>query len=262
MIVITGAKGFIGKNFIKVVNDQIIEVETDNCFDFIDNFTDWGKVNLIIHQGAISSTIERDINKLHKFNVDFTLKLLEKAIEYQIDTKYASSASIYGNTSNHLYNPLNYYAITKLQIDLWVKDNINKFSNIQGFRYYNVYGHGEEKKHDQASPISKFKKQIIENGSLKLFEGSENYYRDFINVDDVVSIMLNNNKSSGIYDLGTSKPISFRQVAEEVANKFNGSIIEIPFPSHLKGKYQSYTCAKNEWKDFNFKTVKGFLNES
>jgi ADP-L-glycero-D-manno-heptose 6-epimerase len=125
-----------------------------------------------------------------------------------------------------------------------------------------VYGYGEEEKYDQASPVSKFKKQIIKTGNLELFEGSDNFYRDFINVDDVVSIVLNNKNTSGIYDLGTSKPISFKQVAEEVANKFNGNIIEIPFPSHLKGKYQSYTCAKNEWKDFNFRTTKQFLNES
>jgi ADP-L-glycero-D-manno-heptose 6-epimerase len=262
MVVITGAKGFIGKNFIKIIDDQIIKVEIDNCFDFINNFKDWNKVKLIIHQGAISSTIEKYINKLHKFNVDFTLKLFEKAIKYQIDVKYASSASVYGNTTDYTFNPLNYYAISKLQIDLWVSDNIDKFSNIQGFRYYNVYGYGEEEKYDQASPVSKFKKQIIKTGNLELFEGSDNFYRDFINVDDVVSIVLNNKNTSGIYDLGTSKPISFKQVAEEVANKFNGNIIEISFPSHLKGKYQSYTCAKNEWKDFNFKTTKQFLNES
>jgi ADP-L-glycero-D-manno-heptose 6-epimerase len=99
---------------------------------------------------------------------------------------------------------------------------------------------------------------------LNLFEGSNKFYRDFVNVDDVVNVVLNNKKDSGIYDLGTSNPVSFRDVAEEVANKFNGNIIEIPFPDHLKNKYQSYTCAKKEWNsnEFKFKTVRNFLDEN
>ena len=95
-------------------------------------------------------------------------------------------------------------------------------------------------------------------------KGSDQFYRDFVNVDDVINVVLNNKKNSGIYDLGTSTPISFKEVAELVANKFNGSIIEIPFPDHLKGKYQPYTCAKNEWdnEEIEFKTVKEYLDEN
>ena len=51
-----------------------------------------------------------------------------------------------------MFNPLNYYAISKLQIDYWVQDNIDEFSLIQGFRYFNVYGDGEGDKGDQAKP--------------------------------------------------------------------------------------------------------------
>ena len=38
-----------------------------------------------------------------------------------------------------------------------------------------------------------------------------------------------------------------------------GIIIKyIPFPEHLKGKYQTYTCAKKEW-DYKFTTIKEYL---
>lgn len=268
MVIITGSEGFIGSNFKKYLRKQnkIVEVTIDNCDYFIEQFDKWEDVTLIIHQGAISSTTEKNVNKLHKFNVMFTLSLFQKAIKHQIDIKYASSASVYGNNTDYNYNPLNYYAISKLQIDLFVKDNIDLFSKIQGFRYYNVYGNGEEEKINlnQSSPVSKFKHDILKNGYLNLFEGSDQFYRDFVNVDDVINVVLNNKKNSGIYDLGTSTPISFKEVAELVANKFNGSIIEIPFPDHLKGKYQSYTCAKNEWdnEEIEFKTVKEYLDEN
>jgi ADP-L-glycero-D-manno-heptose 6-epimerase len=258
MIILTGSKGFIGKNFLKILkNEKIIEVEKNNAQDFCRNFTEWNKVKLIIHQGAISSTTCTDIELLINTNVAFTEWLCKQAIKHKIPIKYASSASVYGNTSDTI-NPLNYYAITKVITDYWVQDNMEKFELIQGFRYFNVYGEGEDHKEDQASPVHKFTKQIKDTGALKLFEGSDKFLRDFICVDDVVDIVLNNDKPSGIYDLGTSNPTSFQEVGELVAQKYHGIIKYIPFPEHLKGKYQTYTCAKKEW-DYKFTTVKEYL---
>tara|TARA_B100000965_G_scaffold374013_1_gene364948 strand:+ start:378 stop:1169 length:792 start_codon:yes stop_codon:yes gene_type:complete len=261
MIIITGSKGFIGKNFIRYltenINEAILEVDVHNAWDFVQTFNNWNQVSLIIHQGAISSTTETDVDKLHRMNVWFSIELFEKAIQHQIPVKFASSASVYGNQQG-IINPINYYAITKVQMDYYIQDHIDEFSSIQSFRYFNVYGNGEEHKGDQASPVSKFTKQIKDTGALKLFEGSDKFLRDFICVDDIVDIVLNNDKPSGIYDLGTSNPTSFQEVGELVAEKYNGIIKYIPFPEHLKGKYQTYTCAKKEW-DYNFKTVKEYL---
>ena len=186
------------------------------------------------------------------------MQLFEYALMYGIPVKYASSASVYGNTNGEI-NPLNYYAISKLQIDYFVLDNLDRFKFIQGFRYFNVYGLGEDNKGDQASPISKFTKQIQETGSLNLFEGSDKFLRDFICVNDIVDIVLYNKNPSGIYDLGTSNPVSFQYVAECVAKKYNGEINIVPFPEHLVGKYQSYTCAKKEWGDYKFISVDEYL---
>ena len=137
-------------------------------------------------------------------------------------------------------------------------DNLDRFESIQGFRYFNVYGTGEDHKGDQASPVSKFTKQIKETGKLKLFEGSDKFYRDFVCVDDVVNIVMNNDAPSGIYDIGTGKPMSFQRVAELVAKK-EGEIEMIPFPDHLKGKYQDYTCADMEWLNYRLKTLEEYL---
>lgn len=257
MIILTGSKGFIGQNFLKKLREPVIEVEKEDVNSFLTNFNQWNEVSLILHQGAISSTTERNISTLHYYNVAFTLQLFDYAIQYQIPVKFASSASVYGNTNGQI-NPLNYYAITKLQIDYFIQDNLDKFSSIQSFRYFNVYGHGEDHKGDQASPISKFTKQIKETGKLKLFEGSDQFLRDFVCVDDIVDVVLNNDDPSGIYDLGTGNPISFQEVAELVTKKEGGEIELIPFPDHLQGKYQTYTCAVNQF-DYQFKTVKEYL---
>jgi len=261
MIIITGSKGFIGQNFLHYLlehsNEEIVTVNEGICWDWLAYFENWEKVSLIIHQGAISDTTERDIDKLHRMNVWFSIELFEKAIQYQIPVKFASSASVYGNQQG-IVNPLNYYAITKLQMDYYIQDHIKEFSSIQSFRYFNVYGEGEDHKGDQASPVHKFTTQVKETGSLKLFEGSNRFSRDFICVKDIVNLVLNNDKPSGIYDLGTSTPVSFQTVGELIAQKYRGRIKYIPFPEHLKGKYQYLTMAQNIW-DYKFTTIKEYL---
>ena len=264
MIVITGSKGFIGQNFLKYLlehsKEEIITVNEKDAWDWIGLFNDWEKVSLILHQGAISTTTETDIDKLHAMNVWYSIELFQKAIHHQIPVKFASSASVYGNQQG-IVNPLNYYAITKLQMDYYIQDHMTEFSSIQSFRYFNVYGDGEDHKGDQASPVHKFTKQIQETGKLKLFEGSDKFLRDFVWVGDIVETVLNNDKPSGIYDLGTSDPVSFQTVGELVAEKYNGTIEYIPFPEHLKGKYQTHTRAKKEW-DHKFISVKEYLRLS
>jgi len=263
MIILTGNNGFIGKNFCETLDlKNVYRVEMDGAYSFIEEYKDWDKVELILHQGAISSTVETDINKIHKYNVDFTLKLFEKAIQYQIPVKYASSASVYGNTLTSIMNPLNYYAISKLQIDYWVQQNISKFKLIQGFRYFNVYGNHESHKveQNQSSPVSKFINDVKKKGKIRLFEGSDKMERDFIYVKDLVDIVLNNTLPSGIYDLGTANPVSFQYIADLIVNKLGGEIEYIPFPDHLKGKYQYYTCAKmNYLQNYNFFTVDEYV---
>ena len=259
MIILTGSEGFIGKKFLeKISGKTVIEVEKRNSWHF-HTFNQWQEVELILHQGAISDTTCTNVKQINHFNIEFTEWLFEKAIRYQIPIKYASSASVYGNQQG-IINPLNYYAISKVVSDYWMQDNIDKFKLVQGFRYFNVYGEGEEHKEDQASPVSKFAKQVQEDGKLKLFEGSDKFLRDFVCVDDIVDIVLNNDKPSGIYDLGTSNPISFQEVRELIANKYEGEIEYIPFPDHLVGKYQDYTCAKDEGWNHKFTTVKDYIN--
>ena len=261
MIILTGHQGFIGTHFKRALWEKSVYlVEQDTCYKFLKHFDNWDRVTKIIHLGAISSTTETNLNKIHNFNTKFSTKLFKKAIKHKIPVKYASSASVYGHLNKeNLINPLNYYAISKVIMDYWVLDNMDRFELVQGFRYFNVYGDGEEHKEDQASPVSKFTKQVKDTGALKLFEGSDKFLRDFICVDDVVDIVLNNDKPSGIYDLGTSNPTSFQEVGELVAKKYNGTIEYIPFPKHLECKYQEYTRAKKEWGDYKFTTVEEYL---
>ncbi len=259
MKMITGCNGFIGSYF-KNLEKKYIGIEQNTAMHMIDNFPMWEDIDEIIHMGAISSTTEKDLISLNYYNVDLTIRLFEKAIKHKIPVKYASSASVYGNGSWGCLNPLNYYAITKLQIDYWVKDNIDRFSNIQGFRFFNVYGAGEEFKGEQASPVSKFTEQAKMTGKIKIFEGSNQMIRDFVCVNDVVEVVTNAKNESGIYDLGSGRSISFQDVAEIIAEKEKAEIEVIPFPKHLDEKYQFYTESDMYWCDHNFMTVQEYVN--
>lgn len=281
MILVTGGFGFIGSNLIRLLNSRsiidivIVDDLTDgrkmmnlvNCQfsriydpdEFFDQFTEWDKVAFIFHEGAISSTREMNGKLMLKRNFYFSQQLFGKAFEHKIPFQYASSASVYGtispNTSvpeNAPMNPQTPYAFSKYLFDIEMmkllnSEHFNKMEfNIQGLRYFNVYGPNESHKDDQASPITKFTKQARETGKIKIFEGSENIFRDFIHVNDVVKIKLElafGRMRSGIFNIGTGKTVSFFQVADLIAKKENASIEVIPFPEEYKNAYQYWTCA-------------------
>ena len=262
-VIVTGAKGFIGRRLVDTLSHvwDVVEVDKDNMWDILNwEILEWNDIECIFHLGAISDTTATDPMEVNSHNVNYTISLFMLAASKGIPVKYASSASVYGHSLTNV-NPLNFYALSKLTVDYWVQEHIGEFSHIQGFRFFNVFGPGEEDKVErgQASPVSTFAHQAKTIGKVKLFEGSDKFFRDFIHVDDVISVMLDNRKPSGIFDLGTSCSTSFENVGRMIADKYDVGIQHIPFPEHLKGKYQSMTRAKDEGWGIKFKTVGDYV---
>ncbi|MGB9638466.1 MAG: ADP-glyceromanno-heptose 6-epimerase [bacterium] len=230
------------------------------------------KIGIIFHQGACTNTLENNLDYLIKNNFEYSKVLFHFSKDYNVPFIYASSASVYGNTKTNTkddiecYNPLNYYALSKFLFDNYVIDfltNQNLKNVVIGLRYFNVYGFYEEHKGFMASVIFHFFNQVLKENIIKVFEGSNNFYRDFIFVNDVVNINIilfklitegkELNKLSGIYDCGTSKPVSFVTIANIVKdyiqkklNKNGIDVQEIEFPKELKNKYQVFTKANNK----------------
>jgi ADP-L-glycero-D-manno-heptose 6-epimerase len=262
MILVTGAAGFIAKNLIawlKFKNpDEFIvttEIDSVNHYTWISNPS---AVKHVYHLGAISSTTEKDLEKIYEYNIQASIDLFEWCIEHDIPVSYASSASVYGNVPGHI-NPLNYYAMSKAMIDMWVKDNMHRFKLVRGYRFFNVYGPFEDHKGSQASPIHQFEKQAREKGEITIFEKRGDGRRDFVYVGDVCRLMLEDTRESGIYDVGTSMTHTFSEVASMIAEKYDVKIRVVPFPEYLEGKYQFYTCADVPLK--NAITVQKYLDQ-
>ena len=151
--------------------------------------------------------------------------------------------------------------------DRFLNQYINEFEiKIQGFRYFNVYGEGEEHKGDQASPYSKFTKQAKEDGLITLFEGSDKYLRDFVCIDDICKLheKMFDVDQSGVFNVGTSNPTSFENVAQTIAKKHTAGIHYIPMPDNIKSQYQEYTCADltnlNSVVDMQWTNIEDYIN--
>jgi ADP-L-glycero-D-manno-heptose 6-epimerase len=284
MIIVTGGAGFIGSNLIRALNQRgesnillvdhlengrkmhnIADLDIADYMDkteFIEQMESPSFLNgvrAVFHQGACSATTEWDGQYVMKNNYDYSKRLLHNCIARNIAFIYASSASVYGNGEHGFRvergceHPINMYAYSKFQFDQYVRRILPETkSPIAGFRYFNVYGPGEQHKGSMSSTVLHFNQQVIEQKKAKLFEGYDGFAsgeqkRDFVYVDDVVDVnlwFLEHPEQRGIYNVGTGRAETFNAVAEAVIDWHKEGRIEyIPFPEHLKGVYQSYTQA-------------------
>lgn len=278
MIVVTGGAGFIGSNLVKSLNKQgfsniliVDHLGTSDKYlnlnrlqfadyiekdDFLNLLPSLPKISTIFHQGACSSTTERDASYLMKNNYEYSKTLLHHCLANQIDFIYASSASVYGNGDNGFKEesaceyPLNGYAFSKYLFDNYVRRVFNPekhSSQVAGLRYFNVYGYQENHKGSMASVPFHFFNQARETECIKVFEGSETFLRDFIFIEDVMEVIkyLFQSGESGIFNCGTGNARSFMDMAKIFASLHGDCAIQtVPFPEHLNGKYQKYTQAE------------------
>lgn len=267
-ILVTGSKGFIGQNLVNHLCErhEVIGIDVDDKIPNINEF------NVVMHLGAISSTTYSDVDSILNNNLDFSIKLLDLCETHKVHFQYASSASVYGGlfrfSEDGPVAPQSPYAWSKYLFDRYVTNNLHRYSvTVQGFRYFNVYGPHEEHKRDQASPYTKFIKQAKETGTIKLFENSDRYLRDFVHVKDVCVTheKMMSVKQSGIFNVGSGKTVSFQDVAECIARKYHAKIQYVPMPDQLKTQYQTYTQADltklSSYIDVPFIDIRDFIND-
>ena len=269
-VLITGAGGFIGGNLAAYLSNRNYDVTKFDITLGNSGLPDVMNQDIVIHLGGNPDTTETNVKKILEQNFEYSVMLYELCELYEIKFQYASSASVYGTSKSFkesdFCKPLSPYAFSKYMFDCWL---MNQNYPYQGFRYFNVYGLGEDKKGDQASPVSKFIKQALTNGHIEIFENSEKYKRDFVSIDDVCEMhfrMLNSNVS-GVFNIGTGDPISFRDVADIVKSTSHSIIKEIPMPKELKGQYQKFTKADNSKLleiigEYKWKSVKQYVEEN
>lgn len=286
MIIVTGGAGFIGSCVVRTLNDNGIKdiiivdniAETDKWMNmrnkqyikyvhkskFLEELPTYENVEAIIHMGAQSATTERNFDYLWENNFEYTKALWNYCADKQIAFIYASSAATYGDGELGFddrmdidqLRPLNGYGYSKQLFDQWVKHQATKFPKQHvGLKFFNVYGPNEYFKASMASMIFHGFRQIKEAGRVKLFKSCNPNYadggqlRDFVYVKDICSViwwLLNNQKVSGLFNVGTSRAQSFAELAEATfhALGLEPNIEYIEMPEKLRNKYQYYTKAE------------------
>lgn len=270
MIVITGAAGFIGWNLyqsLKHVRDILLVDFSDKFVgdirpahptsdpsQFLEDLKNPGfakKIEIVLHQGACSSTTIHDPKYMMNHNFDYSHSLFLACLKHNIRLIYASSASVYGDGPFHEdahLNPKNIYANSKRLFDDYTSSFMKYPSppQIVGLRYFNVYGPWEENKGSMSSIACQFKRQIDTQSEVKIFEGSNGFLRDFTYIDDVISVnkhFIDNKEISGIFNCATGIAESFSTIPEIMSKYYDFNIKEIPMPPHLTDKYQKFTRA-------------------
>ena len=243
--VVTGGAGFIGSHIAKyLVNHNHSVTVVDNLsrgrlenLSKIEEQIEFKKIDIldfnalkeiisnsdgIFHQAALTSVPESftQKEKYHDVNVKGTENIFKLAKEFGKKVVYASSSSIYGNTTtipiqeNFEKNPINPYGITKLDDEKLAKKYHDLGLSVIGLRYFNVYGIGQT--NDYAGVITKFIDQINLNKSPIIF-GDGSHTRDFISVEDIAKanlLSMESNTDFSFFNIGTGISTSIKELAE------------------------------------------------
>ena len=296
MYVITGGAGFIGSNIAAALDDAGEEIVIIDWLGADD--TKWrniakrrlldlvrpeaasaflaanaGKIEGIVHMGAISTTTETDVDLIVESNIRLSIDLWAFAARHAIPLVYASSAATYGGGENGFVDdgseaylstlrPLNPYGWSKNVFDRFVAERVRRGERTPprwaGLKFFNVYGPNEYHKGGQRSVAVQLFEQIRAKGSVRLFRSDNPAYadgeqlRDFVWVQDCVDVALwalrTEGMTSGIYNVGSGTARSFLDKARIIfATLGMEERVEfIDLPDQLKGKYQYYTCANLE----------------
>ena len=251
-ILVTGGAGFIGSHIVEYLvqrGDSVTVVDNLNTGKIENLKSVFKKINFaqidirdfkvlknlmenidgIFHQAAMASVQDsfRIPEKFHDVNVNGTENIFKIAKEFGIKVVYASSSSVYGDTSilptteSDEKRPINPYAKTKLEKDKLAEQYAKNGLKVIGLRYFNVFGPRQSKEY---AGVIKLFLERIQQGLPPLVNGDGLQIRDFVYVNDAVNANILSMESDidfEFFNIGTGTTISILDLANIII-KFSG----------------------------------------
>ena len=228
------------------------------------------KLDAVIHMGAISDTTATDADLVMENNFRTSLRLLDWCTGARVPFIYASSAATYGDgaegfsddwspASLQKLKPMNLYGWSKQLFDQAVAERFAKKEKLPpqwaGLKFFNVFGPNEYHKGEMMSLVAKRFDDAKAGRTVRLFKshrpgvGDGEQQRDFIYVDDAVAVvrwLMESPQVSGIFNVGTGKARSFRDLISALfrALGLEPKIEYVDMPENIRGQYQYFTEAK------------------
>jgi nucleoside-diphosphate-sugar epimerase len=272
-VLITGGAGFIGANLVRKLVSLpgfevfIIEKKNTNLWrlkDIADKINikyvdledrnrlskviDGIKPNIVFHLASygVYPAFQNDSSKMVDINIKGTLNLADSLKKYPIlsfvnvGTCFEYKEKKSKINENDALSPLNFYAVTKLAAELFLK-NFAEANNmpIVNLRLFTPYGCYEASQR----LIPYIILSALKNKKIEL--ASPDTVRDFIFIEDVIDLFLkiikNSRKYQGeIFNVGSGKHHSVKNVVD-VTEKLLGKKLDVKY-----GKASYYR------KDFKF----------
>lgn len=231
-IVLTGASGFIGKNFVKNYSSTF----NIKKFSFIkDNINSLNLENIdsIVHCAALVHQMRKEPKYEEYFsaNVEQTIKLAIKAKQSNVKQFiFLSSSKVYGEESDYIFNeksktnPVDNYGISKLEAEKRLLEIEDKNFHVAIVRAPLVYG--PEVKANFLQLINLVKKFSL----LPL--GSINNKRSIVYVENLTHIIhrIIDSNQNGIFLAADDRSISTSELIQKIAHAMNKKIVLFHIP--------------------------------
>lgn len=200
-ILLTGATGFIGNNFVLNLHNKydivalvressdVSKIKSfckiyryDETIDSIKEVFENEKIDGVVHMASLvpsSSNLINDIALLIDANILFGTRLLQMVVRF--DISFFINTSTFGSYCNSLeYRPAMLYAATKKAFeDIMEYYSLVSSCTFSSLLVYNVYGNGDTK-----YLFSLLDKYINSKDALEMSDGEQ--IVDYSHVDDVV----------------------------------------------------------------------------
>jgi nucleoside-diphosphate-sugar epimerase len=240
-VLVLGGNGYIGSSFYCESTHELRSIDlclfNNNLgYSALRNFNEINidDSDVIVCLAGHSSVpmCENSPSRSWSNNVDYFRNLCEKLKPHQ-KLIYASSASVYGNTSGTSYetsdinfNVLNHYDLQKITVDLIANKYISSGKNIIGLRFGTVNGASPNTRNDLM--INSMVKSAIETGTIQV--KNINIRRAILGINDVskaLNMLIDTQVTPGQYNLASLNS-NVGSIARVVADITNAKIIEHP----------------------------------